>query len=338
MLTPLLPLFLVLLQEPFEPPKTNVPDSFRGAVGLFRIKATAEPATVAAGEPIRYTLTITADDSVKVLVPPSRPELEKDEDFSRLFRVETPDPPGRLQGQTWEFSYLLKPKKEGALDIPEFIFGFFNPTFGQDPKGYQEPSTALIPITVTPAPVKEIKVEGAADADAYPASVRTLPDDDAILRRDQPWSLPAAGWLLMLLIAPPVAAVAWLLAWRRLYPDAARLARLRQSRAARQALHALARARANQAGRLAEEVAGIVSVYLDHRLGLHGAAPTPTEVDTFLRGAGVPDGLRERITALLETCDALRFSNIPPAVSGSLADAAREIILSLEEPWATPQS
>src|SRR5262245_20603246 len=112
--THLLPLLLALAQGPdevqFEPPRTNVPDSFRGAVGRFRVKAAADKVTVPAGQPIRYTLTISADDGVKVLVPPARPELDRDDDFRRLFWVESPDPPSRHQGNTWEFYYLLKPK------------------------------------------------------------------------------------------------------------------------------------------------------------------------------------------------------------------------------------
>ena len=49
-----------------------------------------------------------------------------------------------------------------------------------------------------------------------------------------------------------------------------------------------------------------------------------------LRGSGLPDELRQQATSLLQTCDALRFSAVPPAVSGSLVDAARELILALE--------
>jgi hypothetical protein len=326
-------------QEPFKPPFDNRPESFRGALGLFRIKASASPTTVPVGQPIRYVLEITADENVKVLAPPTRPPLDQDPEFRRLFTIEAPEHAASHKGNSWEFFYLLKPRKEGSAEIPEFIFGFFNPKFGQDPKGYQEPSTAPIPIVVTPAQKPPPPIKDLPSASSYPGSVSSVADDDAILRRQERWTPPSLGWLVALLLAPPLGSLAWLVVWRRLYPDAARQAKLRRSRAAREALHALARARTAQVGPLAEQIAGIIGLYLDHRFGLHAAVPTPQEVDTFLRGTSIPDALSEQTISLLETCDALRFSNVPPAVSGSLADAAEQLILALEaQSWATPQS
>ena len=40
--------------------------------------------------------------------------------------------------------------------------------------------------------------------------------------------------------------------------------------------------------------------------------------------------VRTQAVGLLETCDALRFSAVPPAVSGSLSQTAEETILALE--------
>ena len=58
--------------------------------------------------------------------------------------------------------------------------------------------------------------------------------------------------------------------------------------------------------------------------------PVRAEVDAFLHALQLPDELRQQAAALLETCDALRFSAVPPAVSGSLADTAEKLILDLE--------
>src|SRR5262245_7652702 len=109
-----MPLLFLLLtpawaDEPFEPPNANRPDNFRGAVGLFRIQASANPLRVAAGEPIYLTIRISADDSVPVLAPPTRPEIEKDPEFTKLFRIEAPEPAEKKSDKVWEFYYLLKP-------------------------------------------------------------------------------------------------------------------------------------------------------------------------------------------------------------------------------------
>jgi hypothetical protein len=317
--------------EPFEPPLSGRPENFRGAVGLFRINASADRTRVEAGKPIHYTVRISADAGVPVLAPPTRPEVEKEAAFRRHFHVEPADPFQQVDEKkhTWEFSYLLKPKSEEAKVIPELPFCFFNPQFGSDPKGYQERSARAIAITVTPAQMAVPQFKG-READSYPEAIRWMAGEDQLLARHEPWTPPGAAWLLVLLLAPPLAALSWLLVWRRLYPDAARRAKLRRSRAAREALKALHTARSAQGVKLAERVAGIVALYLGQRFDLPTMAPTPAEVDGFLRGALLPDELREQAAALLQTCDALRFSAVPPAVSGSLADTAQKLILDLE--------
>jgi hypothetical protein len=295
---------------------------------------------VAVGEPIRFVVTLTADESVTVLKPPARPELEKLAEFRDRFDLEAPDPPQRHEGNKWEFYYLLRPRSEAVKEIPEVAFCYFNPDFGQNPQGYQVAyPDDVISITVTPKAAEPPKVSKSLDLDVYPLSVRQLPATEDLLKQDRPWTPPSAGWLVVLLIGPPVVALGWLLVWRRLYPDVATRARLRRSRAARTALAGLARLRTAEPDRMAEQLSGIVTGYLRERLDLNSAVPTPAEVETFLRGLGVPDPLREKASALLQSCDALRFAPVPPAVSGSLTDEAEQIILELEAlTWSSPRS
>jgi hypothetical protein len=325
------PLLLALLlpavaDPPFEPPSGGRPDNFRGAVGLFRIQAGTRDTSVAVNQPLRFTVRITADPGVPMLAPPVRPEIEKESAFTERFHVETPEPASKKDGNVWEFYYSLRPKVESVTEIPELSFSFFNPRFRDDPRGYQELTTDPLSLTVTPAKVETPRVEGKGEADFYPDTIRRIADDEDVLRREHPWAPPDMGWLVVLLLLPPLAALTWLVIWRRLYPDAARLARLRRSRAARDALKAL-RAAGEQQG---EQVASIVSLYLSRRFDLPMASPTPGEVEAHLRGSGLSDALLQQTTALLQTCDALRFAAVPPAVSGSLVNAARELILSLE--------
>jgi hypothetical protein len=345
--------------EPFEPPAGGRPDSFRGAVGLFRIEASLDTPFAAVGKPLRYTVRITADPAVPVHSPPTRPEVEKDAEFKRHFQIEPADPPQKVdeKKRVWEFYYQLTPKPDrsredmavlaaGAVglgpflgapslllgrgkEVPELPFCFFNPRFGNDPLGYQELAAKPIAITVSPAPPSTPPVEG-SPIDAFPESIRWLADTDQLLARHEPWTPPGTTWMILLLVAPPLVSLAWLVVWQRLYPNAARRAKLRRSRAARQALKTLHTARSAQGTKLAERIAGIVALYLGQRFDLPAQAPTPAEVDGFLRGLQLPDELRQQAAALLETCDALRFSAVPPAVSGSLADTAEKLILDLE--------
>lgn len=329
---PSLCLLCLVIQEPVpEPPEKGKPATFRGAIGHFRVKAEASPTSVVVGSPIRFTIRIQAEPGVPVLAPPTRPEVEKDPEFTSRFKFEKPEPASKKEDgkPVWEFYYRLIPISEKVTEIPEMPFCFFDPRFGSDPRGYQEPFTKAIAITVTPKPREAPKVEETGLAE-YPDVIRWIAEEDAILQRHHPWTLPDTGWLVALLGIPPLAALGWLLVWRRLYPDAAHLAKRRRSRAAREALKALHTVRGDQGGKLAERVAEVVTRYLCQRFDLSTAAPTPLEVDAFLRSARLSDNLREQATSLLQTCDALRFSAIPPAVSGSLAETAEKLILDLE--------
>ncbi len=336
-------LLLLLLSaaadEPIDPPGAGRPESFRGAVGVFRIQASADPPQVPVGQPIRYVLRITADDNVPVQAPPGRPDVEKDPEFTKHFRIETPDPPGKHEGKSWEFHYLLRPTSTKVTAIPELEFSFYDPRPIDPEKRYQKRWTDPIPITVTPAPNKKPVVEGDHGLDRYPAGILRLADDADILERHSPFQLPGPAVLMLLALLPPLGALGWLLVWRRLYPDAARRAELRRSRAARDALKSLASARKDPGDRQAETIANILAVYLGHRFDLPATTPTPAETEAYLRGLGLPESLLTQARDLMQTCDALRFSAIPPVVSGSLTDAAEQLILALEGwTWSAPPS
>ena len=83
-----------------------------------------------------------------------------------------------------------------------------------------------------------------------------------------------AGWAwLVAALAGPVAALGWFLVWRRVFPDAARLARLRRSRAARRAADAIRRAARTPDP--AATIAGALLGYLRTRFPLPEGAATP---------------------------------------------------------------
>src|SRR5215469_15106890 len=115
----------------FEPPAADRPARFTGAVGVFRISASAAPTTVPVGSPVLLTVRITAEG--KVLSPPGRPALDQTEangknPFTADFYVEAADPPTKHPDPaTWEFFYLLQPKSTSVKEIPDVPFCYFNP-------------------------------------------------------------------------------------------------------------------------------------------------------------------------------------------------------------------
>src|SRR5882724_11866587 len=77
-------------EEKFEPPVSGKPEEFTGAVGVFRVRASLSATTAQVGQPVLFTLHVTAEQ--KPLARPGRPRLDNDAEIAKRFFVETPDP------------------------------------------------------------------------------------------------------------------------------------------------------------------------------------------------------------------------------------------------------
>src|SRR5262249_6082267 len=128
-----------------------------------------------------------------------------------------------------------------------------------------------------------------------------------VLRRDRDFALPRPAVMLLLLLAPPVLCGGWYWVWRLRNPDGLRLARQRRSRAGSQALASLQLlARSDRAG--VQEMAAIVTTYLQDRLDFPVFEPTPAEVLAHLEHAGYTATVGAQAAAWFQACDAARFS------------------------------
>src|SRR5262249_8232317 len=126
-------------------------------------------------------------------------------------------------------------------------------------------------------------------------------------------------------VGTPLGCALWYRAWRRAHPDARREARQRRRQAAARAERAL-----HAADLPAPQIASVVIAYLQERLDLAGAEPTPAEVERFLHRLGVGRDVRQRWSALLAACDAARFGATEPRASESLISDARHLIRAVE--------
>jgi hypothetical protein len=328
-------------EAPFEPPAADRPARFTGAVGIFRVSASAAPTTVPEGQPILLTVRITAEG--KVLSPPGRPVLDQGDEangrnpFMEDFYIEAADPAAKHPDPaTWEFFYLLKPKSTSVKEIPDVPFCYFDPQFGQNPNGYQTRYADAIALTVTPAAPPPTSASRAAPV---PDSVLSVVRGEEVLRRQRPWAPPGPGVLAVLLLAPPLACLAWYLVWQRLYPDVARQARRRRSRAARLALQALDSARSLPPEQRADQIAEAVALFLRRRLDLPAATPTPAEAAASLEKAGAPEEIRCQAAAFVTACDTLRFAPDPAPAADDLCAAATALVLAVEgETWSSHPS
>ncbi len=299
---------------------------FSGASGWFTVQTRAEPTTLEAETPLTFTVSVRAVRPPKH--PPQRLDLRQLADFAEQFYIEdSSEEVDRPDDRTWEFAYRLKPRRSDVREIPSLPFVYFNPYLLTANKGFQVLYTDPIPLHVLPHETVQVPVQA-------PESAFVLATGPGVLERQTPWMPPSIGVCLALLLAAPLGCVSWYLCWRRLYPDAARLASQRRSRAARHALQALHAAQRLDAQARTTRTAAIVADYLQQRLDLSIAEPTPREVAALFAQHGCSAALTEQAVRFFEACDRSRF--MPAAEPFDLRDAAIQLILAVEgEPAAS---
>src|SRR5262249_29071821 len=145
---------------------------------------------------------------------------------------------------------------------------------------------------------------------------------------DEPsaWAPGLFAWL-MPVSAVPLVVGGWLVVWRVIFPDAARLAKLRRNRATRNALDRLKKAPSTpHPARVAAFASG---QSLTARFGVPPPAHTPTEVAAALRDVEQPAERAADAEAFLRACDATRFDRSDDT-GLSLVNQAESLIVAWE--------
>lgn len=270
-------------------------------------------ASVELGGSVRLTLTIRDAVNPREL---ARPDLAKSsaftETFSHIEPVPADEPPE--DAKSVELVYLLRPRNEGKFEIAPPKYQYFRP--GTLPgKEFQTPFFDPLTLTVTKPVVKA--------APPVPMSGPESFFEPAGGSYAASGTVPRSYWL-SLLTAPPLVLAAWVLGWRWMYPDAARLARLRRNRVVRRTLDRLRAA--HRVPDPAAEMSAVFRDYLTARYGLPPGANTPGEVLAGLRELKFEDARTEEASELLSRCDSQRFSVLADGTTardGLIADAIR---------------
>jgi hypothetical protein len=300
---------------------------FSEASGWFEVRASADPTTVEAETPLTFTVRVHAVREVKR--PPQRIDLRQLPAFDEQFYIEeSSDEPSRPDDRTWEFVYRLKPRRTDVTAIPSLPFVYFNPYLLTSSKGFQVLYTDPIRLNVLPHESVQVPVQA-------PEDVFVLATGPEVLERRPTWT-PGVGTTLTLLLLPPAVCAVWFVCWRRLYPDAARLASQRRSRAARRALAALNAARRLDSAECANRTAAVVADYLHERLDLTIAEPTPREIAALFEQRVCSAALSARAVGFFEGCDNARFLPPTSAEQTELTDLAVQFVLAVEEELCSP--
>lgn len=313
-----------LLTEPLTldvRPLPAAPDGWSGLVGEFDIRATLRRRELQVGQSATLEVQVGGAGNVQLLSEPDFPELP-------AFKV-YPDQPDasidrtgrRLTGRK-VFRRALVPLVAGPLDVPPIDLVYFDPGLGE----YVTRSTDRLDLEVTPADgEEELMLTESLAPTTGKVAVRILADDILPIRRTAAGIVSASpqGWRLWIWLAcgtlPPLLYLALLAHHRRERRYAADTTLRRRQRALRDALSVAKKLRSAAGPDSAAEASRIVRRYVGDKLGLEGAALTPSEAEAALVRAGVDDALAARCRTQLERLEAAQYGLAPVAGGGGLA-------------------
>lgn len=317
-------------------PEAGKPASFTGVVGQYRMTVTADKRVVKENEPVTLTIDIEGEGNLETLERPVLPELKNVQIYETDTRTQLVKQADRVYGRK-TFEVVLIPREAGSLELPPLQMPYFDPYR----KVYETVRGPAFTFDVKPGEAGERidRLARAPKREAFAKKVEkeaegiyTILTDLASLRSRGARNLTSSGLavldvlLALLVIGLAVRRRAVLrleanqplkrrkLAPHRLRKDLAALAKL-----ARKSGPAEDR-------RFFEEVHRSFLHYLADRLNLSRQGVTFVQIDEALAGQGRADALRDRVRALSETCERVRFADV--AANG---ERKRECLHVLEE-------
>ncbi|MCE9533340.1 MAG: hypothetical protein K8T89_19775 [Planctomycetes bacterium] len=291
------------------------------------IKAEATPTELASNEWLTYTLTIN-----KLLngAQVEKPSLKMLPEFA-AFQIDegaSLDPDAEAGRRI--FVFRLRPSSDQVKLIPEIAFHYYDPkriVSAQKPQDkFPRIYSNSVPIHVVPPIAPPSKLPTPLDVPGFAVNLAT---NDEILAPSSR-SFLSLLWLPALLV-PPLLAIGWVLMWRTLFPNSARLRKLKRNRAARVALSALAHSRRHSPEDPGAAIAHIMIDYLRERFDLPGTSNTPREIAWHLRSIPLPYARCDQAFDFFQACDTARYSR-DATDRAKLATDAERLLVVLEEP------
>lgn len=296
---------LALAVQPL--PEAGRPADFGGAVGRFRLRATAEPRELAAGESIALVLEIEGAGELEGFDPP---RLDALEGFHVFARIDEPGPALR------RVRYDLAPLDAALRAFPAIRLPYFDP---EPPGAWRVALSEPIPLLVhaprggeLPEPLRR------------PRAQRS--DEREPEQLDRPQPLGASRVLLPFFAAGIVALVLVRLRKKR------RRARAAVDPALERARRAAAELRASL-DRPGAERSALFADYLAARLATTSAAVVGPDLVQRLAAAGIPPELARRAASAQESLVAARYGASGGASPAELLD----LVGALELCFATAE-
>jgi hypothetical protein len=314
-------------------PKTNVPPSFKGAVGRFALSSTIAKHAVKTNEPLSLKATITGTGNIKVL---EAPELKLPNDIEKY------DPKvsesidrnsGSINGSK-TFEWLIVPRYPGTKKIPPLEFSYFDVAKNQ----------------YVTARTEEISLEvEKGSAEAASAGNGLSKEDVKILNQDIRFIKPSSGTFYrrgesgvsttaatVFVLLPLCAFIGLVVYKRKTVREAADVVSFRSRRAMKIAARRLKDANALLAGSNPDafytEISRALWTYVADKLGIDRSELSIDNVTETLAEKKLNPELVGRIKECLENCEFARFApaSALQVEKQKMYDSAGSIIIEIE--------
>jgi len=289
-----------------------------GNVGQWTLSASADPSSVAVGQPITLRLVATGHGNVRDLRLPRLPVLSGVRAYDATVSDKETIERGQING-TRTVEQLLVPERTGAVEIPSLAMDIFDPV----QKQYRTVRTDPIALHVGPGLVGQPAAEPTSQNLLVKGGIHPIRLHlGSVQRATPPWAQP---WFWPALGLPPfgLAVVLGLARLRRMLhvdPGRRRM-ELARSAAARRLRRARALLQRGESVAFYAEIVRAVTGYLADKQGIAAAGLTRDELVSALLARGQPEEPVRRLVRILDDCDRARFA------PGSGESPAREAML-----------
>jgi hypothetical protein len=307
------------------------PPGFSGAVGSFKLQATLEPRTVAAGEAVTLKIALSGT---------TRPGNMNDIALGTLPGVELFTPEKQTAVDTTQsgistrksYKYLLIPRSEGTLELPPLSWSYFDPAQGM----YKQLDAELLSLTVTPgtgSSSQQARYLTQEDIQEVGQDIRYIKMPTRLVAHDR---RPYRNLFYVLMLPLPLCIVLFSLlyklqAQRRVSDSVGFRRRKALGLAQRQLREAVGRKELSADGFLGQ-VTAVVDRYISDRFGFAAAGKTTDELMALLRSHKADESTVKAVVDFRQELDRYRFSGGAASEAGrdEIALQARSLIESLE--------
>lgn len=292
-------------------PTENMPPTFAGAVGNFKLTVTAAPTNLAVGDPITVRVQIRGSGALDAIRLPPQPEWNEFKTYPPTTQIESAD--ANNTSGTKTFEQVVVPERAGINALPPFTFSFFDPA----QKTFRTLAGPLIPLNVGAASGVASalpNLPGASNAaPAQPASDLAHIKPYLGTVAAQPLLL-AQPWFLGLQLVPPAIWLGLLLNRKRrerMANDPKLRRRNEVSRKVRSGLSELrGHAAANNSELFFATMLRLLQEQIGERVDVPANAITEAVVDERLRPMRAPNDLCAAIQELFQMCNLARYAPV----------------------------